>query len=534
MMKYLFIAVFLCLSFSNQSASTNIDCKYEYWDFNYLSRIYHCDVSNDPNITDQESTKIKSVDGSHEDPNDDDDVHGLYINHRTIKYFPRGLELFFENIKVIYIASCYLQEIHQADLKPFSELIYLSLSHNEIEIIEEGLFDFNLKLQTIQIQESNIIHIHPDVFDELSGLVNFLCASIPCINRDVRGSRNEVEKFIEDKLDECVSPELKALAEKFENLVNDSGGDNSEDFKNKLESFENSFNSSKFFKFRPLNYKVAELKSEFYSIYQATSTAATQKTSPAPQVTIDFTDKFEDLKTSQCGMSSFLFDLKTSQNNFKNSITELKSSQNDQKAALSGIAALISNQCSRVDQHPAVNLTELTTTINNLSSSQNTTASTLNDIKSTQETLKSSQNILKTSQEAIKSSQDNLHSSMSDMEVILSDIKKSQNEFKDNLMKIKNSQNEMRISLNSINPSKNENFEEKLGKFEKKLEGLEGHFVDFKTENAGKFEKIEKELLNTRHKITLRLDEKVKGIENRIIKRFEEVLDEKLEKLLKN
>lgn len=33
-----------------------------------------------------------------------------------------------------------LKEIHQSDLKPFPELRCIELYHNEIEILEEGLF----------------------------------------------------------------------------------------------------------------------------------------------------------------------------------------------------------------------------------------------------------------------------------------------------------------------------------------------------------------------------------------------------------
>ena len=72
-----------------------------------------------------------------------------------------------------------------------------------------------------------------------------------------------------------------------------------------------------------------------------------------------------------------------------------------------------------------------------------------------------------------------------------------------------------------------------MKKFDEKLANIEGHFVDFKADNDEKFTKIDKELLNMRHKITINFDEKVKGIEKRIVKRIEEVLEDKLEKMPK-
>ena len=71
----------------------------------------------------------------------------------------------------------------------------------------------------------------------------------------------------------------------------------------------------------------------------------------------------------------------------------------------------------------------------------------------------------------------------------------------------------------------------KFVKLEEKLESIEQHLTSFEVRNA---ERIEKELANTRHKITIHLDEKIKGIEQRLISKFNEILEEKLEMIFKD
>jgi len=76
-------------------------------------------------------------------------VLGFIAKYQTIQFFPKGLDKYFKNIKLIIIKSCQLKEIHQSDLKVFGDLVAFGLYDNEIEVIEAGLFDFNLNLEQI-------------------------------------------------------------------------------------------------------------------------------------------------------------------------------------------------------------------------------------------------------------------------------------------------------------------------------------------------------------------------------------------------
>jgi len=225
-----------------------------------MGDIYHCTVNNNPNIITEESAKISEINGTHKSLKINDDVLGFYSRVKIIQIFPKGLEKFFKNLKVISIWSCQLQEIHQSDVKVFPNLVYFYLFNNGIEVIEEGLFDFNHKLEAVGFQESKIIHIDPNVFDHLTKLSHFWFLTVPCVNKDILDSTEQVQEAVEFVKSNCSNLEFLSLENQNKNLEIESKTLNSEAFKKKLKTFEVSFNNSKFSKFRPLNYKLETLK----------------------------------------------------------------------------------------------------------------------------------------------------------------------------------------------------------------------------------------------------------------------------------
>jgi len=162
---------------------------------------------------------------------------------------------------MIYISSCQLKEIHQSDLKPFPKLVYFGLYYNEIEVIDEGLFDFNPNLKIVGFWENKIIHIDPNVFDHLNKLSNFWFSEVPCVGQDIKNSKQKVQKALKIVKSNCSSSEFLSLNNiitlfemEFKTYKSDSIGV-------RLGKFEKYFNNSKFSKFRPLNYKFQILKS---------------------------------------------------------------------------------------------------------------------------------------------------------------------------------------------------------------------------------------------------------------------------------
>jgi len=208
----------LIIALSNPSMSIIIECKYDTWNYNILGNIYDCSVENYPRIVTHESALITRINGQHKSPRSSDDVVGFQAVNKVIRYFPRDLEKFFQNIRAIYIGSSQLGQIHQSDLKPLINLTYFYLWSNNIDVIEEGLFDFNPHLQLLGLDENKIIHIHPTVFDHLDNLRYFWLKNMPCVQENVHDSKKEVKRVIKLIKSQCISSEFLTLDEKFKNL----------------------------------------------------------------------------------------------------------------------------------------------------------------------------------------------------------------------------------------------------------------------------------------------------------------------------
>jgi len=243
-----------------------------------LSEIYHCTVNNNPKIITEDSAVISGINGTHEISKSNDDVLGFHADHITIQFFPKGLDKIFKNLKAIEITFCELKEIRQSDLKAFPNLVIFILEFNEIEVIEEGLFDFNPNLEHVSFgHESKIIHIDPNVFDHLTKLSDFYFESVPCVNYNVFDSQENVPEPIKIVKSNCSNAEFLSLDRQIKNLEIESKILNFENFNTKLETFEKSFNNSKFSKFRPLNYKFEILKSQRSLIFQQIEKEMTTK-----------------------------------------------------------------------------------------------------------------------------------------------------------------------------------------------------------------------------------------------------------------
>ena len=391
-----------------------------------------------------------------------------------------------------------MEEIHQSDLKPFMLLSHFYITWNLIEIIEEGLFDYNPNLEWIGFTGSNIIHIDPNVFDNLKKLKTFWLETVPCVKKKVDNSYEKVKEVIVVVKRQCRNSEFMEIEDKIENLKSESKSLNAEEFKEKLELFEKSFITLKFSKYRPLNHKFESLKklqssssSVSISSNLQSEQSLDQKVCPKADYPTEMlmndlkniSDLFKDIKSTQCGITDPFLNINMSMITITSKINDLTVSQDQ----------LISSYDSKFKE-------------------------------------------LKESQDSQKSALDVIKESISDIEATLSSVKTSQNDFKSSLSKIRTSQNEIRIALDELKGSKSENSGDELAEIRKKLEKLErleGHFQNFEVKNADKLDKIEKEFVNSQHKMEIKLDEKIKGIEKRIIKKFEEIMEEKLEKFLR-
>ena len=237
------------------SASTSIECRYGTYTSDIVKNPYYCEVNNNPSITTRESATITSISGTHANGKTNSDVDGFYVIFKTFNYFPRGLDTFFKNIKVIDIGDANLKEVHQEDLKQFPKLVELHLHFNSLEVLEDGLFDFNPNLELIYLNRNKIVHIEPKIFNHLSKLRFLELRSNPCINKYAYESKSEVKNVIQAAKSQCINSEFSSLRSQLDNLKSES---NSQQFSEKLLALEKTLNASKFVNF--LQNKLQDLK----------------------------------------------------------------------------------------------------------------------------------------------------------------------------------------------------------------------------------------------------------------------------------
>ncbi|XP_070508739.1 putative leucine-rich repeat-containing protein DDB_G0290503 [Chironomus tepperi] len=309
------------------STSTTIECEYKTGDWFILQNVCYCAVIKNPNITTQEAAMVTSITGSHQSGNSNADVVGFVVQFETLNYFPRGLETYFKNLKGVEIYKCNLKEIHQEDLKPFSNLVELRLQKNSIEILEEGLFDFNPDLEFIAFYGNKIVHIEPNIFDHLSKLSSLWLSLNSCINKYAENSTSGVKDVIKLAQVQCTNSEFSSFKEQLESLDNDSKILNFEKFTENLLNFEKTSRSSKFSNFRPLNYKLDALKESKLEgiIFKMTSDIDT-KVSNLSDLVIDVRKNVDDIKSCKTNLDGFgpaLNALESGQTSIKGSINTM-------------------------------------------------------------------------------------------------------------------------------------------------------------------------------------------------------------------
>jgi Leucine-rich repeat (LRR) protein len=98
-----------------------------------------------------------------------------------------------------------INEIHQSDLKPFPELEYLNLHNNTIEVLEEGLFDFNPNLGFISFANNKIYKIHPEIFDKLTKLTFLFLDANKCVDKLAKDDFKAFNKAIKEVKTKCLN-----------------------------------------------------------------------------------------------------------------------------------------------------------------------------------------------------------------------------------------------------------------------------------------------------------------------------------------
>lgn len=221
----------LYLLFCDSTESVNIECLFKDSEWTSIGNVYTCELKNDVIMDTQESAVIDSVSGTHRERKINDYVMAFNSKQKgTISFFPRGLDKVFINLVGFLFYTTDIKEIHQSDLKPFHYLEMLSMYENQIEVLEDGLFEFNPRLQFILFSHTRLTHIDPHVFDNLPKLTNLRLEKNPCIDLMAEDSAEKVHSILEQskrlcrnrmkskKVSEVENTSMDVMMKKIENV----------------------------------------------------------------------------------------------------------------------------------------------------------------------------------------------------------------------------------------------------------------------------------------------------------------------------
>jgi len=222
----------------------------------------------------KESAVITSESGSHENQKNRDDVDSFEANGKTYMYFPQKLELLFKNLRLICIRKSQMKEINKHDLKPYKKLTHLDLDDNDIDVLDNDLFQFNQGMELISFERNKIFHIGNQIFDNLSKLKEIWLSLNICINMNGLDIENKVI-LIDIARRNCQNSEYLAFDNELRQLENTSACTFSESlskYEQMVKDLGFKFQTSKVHRSQHLKERIADInKSDHYQICKLNS-----------------------------------------------------------------------------------------------------------------------------------------------------------------------------------------------------------------------------------------------------------------------
>ncbi|XP_070490736.1 uncharacterized protein [Chironomus tepperi] len=201
------------LQIVTQCQSIRIDCQYSFHHYDVMGSIYQCRVDSYFSISTRESAKIDMVSGVHAHIHNNNDVTGFVADHKSLRYFPQGLDIHYKNLQLIRIRFTSIHEVSQEDFKPFVNLKELDMHENKITVLEDGLFDYNPKLVFVSFSKNQIYRIGSTVFDNLSNLKYLYLTHNECIDEFANNDRDLVQLIVDRTKDVCNKKEEPSTTE---------------------------------------------------------------------------------------------------------------------------------------------------------------------------------------------------------------------------------------------------------------------------------------------------------------------------------
>lgn len=137
------------------------------------------------------SSSLDKVTGVHLPGKNNDDVETLNIYEQNLTFVPKNIDKFFKNLKLLAWFNSNLVQLSAVDLRPFPQLLVLSIRFNNLPSLDADLLKYNLKLRFVSFMSNRIRNVGRDLVTHLEELEWLDFALNTCTNRQAR-TRSEV------------------------------------------------------------------------------------------------------------------------------------------------------------------------------------------------------------------------------------------------------------------------------------------------------------------------------------------------------
>ncbi|KAG5667985.1 hypothetical protein PVAND_015942 [Polypedilum vanderplanki] len=213
-----FLILILIIKFFQISNSVDINCQFHIDEYDTIGQIYSCTVQINLGIKSQ-NISIDEIHGTHQNDMNNNKVLGFTAKDKNLQYLPVNLSEMFKNLIALRIRLGRLKEIHKSDFEKLLKLKYLNLDLNDIEVLEENLFENNKMLEIIWFEGNQIKSIDSEVFNNLPNLKDLDLSGNICIS-DRLSNRHEILSFIKKVKNQCFNSDqkIKDLKQNIENF----------------------------------------------------------------------------------------------------------------------------------------------------------------------------------------------------------------------------------------------------------------------------------------------------------------------------
>lgn len=179
------VLIFLLVIFSSTYA-VKFNCTYSIINYAVVGERYTCTAIL---LSFEEGPVLTGVFGNHLYGRNNSNVVAVVINNQiTLNFIPQQMQNFFPLLGAITVYNCNLTLLNRNDLRHYSNLEYLNLYYNRIQLIPGGFFDKAPRMRYINFNNNQIKHVGENLIEPLFSLNHAHFSANDCISFAVTNS----------------------------------------------------------------------------------------------------------------------------------------------------------------------------------------------------------------------------------------------------------------------------------------------------------------------------------------------------------